>query len=193
MRGPTLAPALLACLLAGCVMPTSAGKPVAVLAGDLRVAPPEGYCIDPSSHRETGDSALVLIGRCAGQTDTAPALLTAAIGPAGSAIGIDPGVNGAQIAAFFETDRGRAALSRRGRAKDVTVNEVILQADALLLHLTDRGQEASVQPESWRALLPVDGRLVTLTASGPEATPLSAAAGKQIIAAFVAAMRRANP
>lgn len=197
MRGTTLAPTLLTCLLAGCVASGSgSGRPVPVLEGDLRVAAPRGYCIDPSSRQEKDDSALLLAGRCAGETGAPPALLTATIGPAGSAIGIDPATDSAEIAAFFTSDRGRAAISRRGRAKDVTIAQMTEQSGALLLRLTDSGQagnNAQVQAESWRALLPLDGRLVTLTVSGVQAAPLSAEAGHRLIGDFATAMRRANP
>lgn len=196
MRGTTLAPTLLACLLAGCVASGGgSGRPVAVLEGDLRVAAPRGYCIDPSSRQEKDDSALLLAGRCAGETGAVPALLTATIGPAGSAAGIDPATDSARIAAFFTSDRGRTALSRRGRAKDVTIAQMAEQEGALLLRLTDsgHGNGMQVQAESWRALLPLDGRLVTLTVSGMQAAPLSAEAGHRLIGDFATAMRRANP
>lgn len=196
MRLPLPALCLLAALLAGCVAPGGAGRPQPVLAGALRVAPPAGYCIAPTARQEQDDSALVLMGRCAGQTGKAPALLTATIGPAGSASGIDPATDGTQIAAFFTSDKGRAALSRRGRAEDVTVNRMARQGGALLLHLSDRGQAqdgTSVQPDNWRALLPLGGRLVTLTVNGLQTAPLSPEAGQTLIGAFAAAMRQANP
>lgn len=197
MRGLSLASGLMTCLLAGCLASGSgAGRPVAVLAGDLRVAAPRGYCIDPASRQESDDSPLLLAGRCAGETGVAPALLTATIGPAGSAAGINPATDSARIAAFFASDRGRAALSRRGRAEDVTIAQMTEQAGALLLRLTDNGQAGTgteVQAESWRALLPLEGRLVTLTVSGVKAAPLSADAGHRLIGDFATAMRRANP
>ena len=56
----------------------------------------------------------------------------------------------------------------------------------------DAGAEDGVEPASWRAVLPLRGRLVTLSAAGPADTPLPTAQGRALIEAFAARMRSAN-
>lgn len=191
-RRPVLASLALLSLLAACVVPTGTSlTQQPVLAGAMTLAAPQGYCIQPGSRRESGDSALAILGRCAGQETVAPAVLTATFGAAGSAEGLQDGQ--AVLAAWFRSDRGRAALSDRGRARDVTVDKAFGQGGALFLHVRDAGANAGVQRESWRAVLPLRGRLVTLTVAGPADQPLAPAAGQALLERFVAALRRANP
>lgn len=187
-------------LLAACVLPQGGAgggqtQSRSLLAGRVTIAAPAGYCIEPASVLERGDTALLLAGRCAGAGDRVPAVLTASVGAAGSAQGIDIAGNGRGLAAFFRSAPGRAALSRRGRAADVRVEEALGIEGAFLLRLADRGaaQAAPVAAESWRAVLPLDGRLVSLTVTGKAGGPvLGRDAGKALIADFVAATRRAN-
>lgn len=193
--------ALILCLplLAACV---AGGMPIRVqpvLDGAVRVAAPAGYCIEPGSAREQAGSAIVLMGRCtkgAGSAQ-APAILTAAVGAQGS--GLDIAANGAELAAFFTSAQGRAAQSRSGRAATVQVLEAVAAGDAFLIRLTDTspdrdgaGAPGLGQPESWRAVLTLAGRLVTLSVTGTVQAPLDRDAGRALLDRFVAAMQAAN-
>ncbi|MDT8858076.1 cation transport ATPase [Paracoccaceae bacterium Fryx2] len=183
-------------LLAACLAAGGALQSRPVLGGALTVAAPPGYCIDPAGVLERQDTAIVLIGRCAvtGETQVpqARAILTVAVGGAGSGAGISGG--GAQLAAFFKSPQGRAALSRSGRAASVTLHEALVVGDAFLMRLTDTspGGDSRGQPESWRAVLDVEGRLVTLSVSGPAGAPMDPAAGRRLTDRFLAAMQAAN-
>lgn len=189
---------ILSTVLAGCVAPTTPATLATrqpVLAGAVTLAAPQGYCIESRSRLEKDDSALLLIGRCAGETARSPAVLTATVGQTGSAQGIDVEGGGAEIAAFFRSDRGRMALSRRGRAADVTVHQISGIKGALLLRFSDRGPtrgKAPLQVDGWRALMPVGDRLVTLTVTGLQSSPLTAEAGRALIGQYVDAVRLAN-
>lgn len=194
-RGWGWAAALMAGL-AGCVAP-GGGNPlstVPVLGGAVTIAPPAGYCIERASLLERDDSALLLAGRCAGQEALAPAVLVATIGSAGSGAGIDPATGGPELAAYFYSAPGRAALSRRGRAADVTVLEARGNGQAFLLRFADagRGPDRAVQAETWRAVLSLSGRLVTLSVTGTPATPIDRDTGHLLLTAFVAATHSAN-
>lgn len=177
--------------LAGCVMP---GAGVPVLSGAVTLAPPQGYCIEPGSRLEREDTAILIAGRCAGEVARPAAVLTATVGAEGSGSGVDVTTGGAELAAFFRSTAGRKALSRRGRAADVQVLEAVGTPQAFLLRLTDRAPQrgAGVQAESWRAVLPLNRRLVSLTVTGPAATPLDRAGGQALIRDFVAATIAAN-
>lgn len=193
-RVVTWAGAVLACLgMAACVTgaPGRGGAAQPILAGAMQLAAPAGYCIVPGSRLEQGDSALAIAGRCSTDATQPPAVMTATIGAAGSASGFESsGV--ADLAAWFRSPPGLEALSRRGRAADIRLDQVIGVGDALLLHLHDAGAEDGVEPASWRAVLPLRGRLVTLSAAGPADTPLPTAQGRALIEAFADRMRSAN-
>ncbi len=148
--------------------------PIAAAADPLKVAPPPGYCID-----DDASGRMMVIGPCAG-SDAMPAVLTVMPGAEGSAAAL---ADRDAVAQFFGTQAGRAALSRRGRASDVTVVEMRGRSDALLIRLRDRAASG----ESWRVLAPIAGRMVTLTVTGGDAAQALALADK-----FLTSMRRAN-
>ncbi|MBL8563613.1 MAG: cation transport ATPase [Gemmobacter sp.] len=177
--------------MAGCVAPGAGPDPARapILAGAMMLAAPDGYCIVPGSRLERGDDALALMGRCAGEDSRPPAVLTVTLGARGSASGFDSNA----LATWLRGAQGRAALSRRGRAADVTVEEVVGLKSALLIRLRDAGADRAVEPAAWRAVLPLRERLVTLTVTGPRETPLAAAAGRKLMEGFIARMRAANP
>ena len=193
MRGTGLALAAMLAM-AGCVAPGSGRDPARapILAGSMMLAAPTGYCIVPGSRLERGDDALALMGRCAGEDSRPPAVLTVTIGAGGSASGFEAG-GGTQLATWMRSAPGRAALSRRGRAEDLRVDQITGAASALLIRLHDTGAETAVEPAAWRAVLPLKGRLVTLTVAGPRDTPLPETTGRQLLEAFIARMRAANP
>jgi hypothetical protein len=155
------------------------------LAEGLRVVPPRGYCIDKAA-----SAAIVLMGRCAGVANRPPAILTAAVGGPGSAGALGGG--GEALAAFFTSEAGKKALSRSGRARSVTVLEAVGVRDAFLIRLADTSPGGRAQPESWRAVVGLGGRMVTLTATGPAAAPLTREEGRRLIEDFLRAMRNAN-
>lgn len=183
-----------ALVLAACLPPGDAGGArVVPLPGPaaFTVAAPPGFCAARGGARVQGGAQVVAFARC---TEGAPpALLTATVGAAGSA---GPGdVDPQALATFLRSPAGRAGLSRAGRADTVTVREVLRTDGAVLVRLTDTSRPRSgpdVEGDSWRAILVLSGRLVTLSATGGRGSALDRDAGRQLIAAFVTALRRAN-
>lgn len=153
----------------------------------LRISPPAGYCVDREAQAGPG---IVLIGRCAGVANRPPAVLTVAVGAPGSGVGLAD--QGKALAEFFTSEAGRAALSRSGRAGPVTVLEAMSWRGAFLIRWRDASAGRGVQGESWRAVLGLGGRLVTLTTTGTASTPLSRDAGRKLLESFVSAMTQAN-
>ena len=185
--------ALLAGLVSGCVAQGGSQTALSrqpVLAGAVMIAAPKGYCIEPGSRLERNDSALVMLGRCTGAATVAPALLTATIGTAGSGTGVAR--DGAALARWFQSERGRAALSDRGRAADVRIARIEGKGEVLFLHLSDQGAGGGAQAEGWRAVMPLRGRLVTLTVAGLKDAPLAPEAGQRLIQAFADSLVTAN-
>lgn len=190
-------PLVAACVPTEATSVAPAGKQVRVqpvLGGAVKVAAPAGYCVEPSAVLERADSAIVLIGRCTGGPGQprAPAILTVAVGETNSGIGVSG--SGPALAAFFRSPPGREALSRSGRAKSVTVLEAIGAGEAFLIRWADASpsQDKAAQAESWRAVLSLGGRLVTLTVTGTAADPLDRDTGRALLDRFVAAMKAGN-
>lgn len=172
-------------LLAGCVAGGGGLRSVPLLDGAITAAAPAGYCLAPGAGRRSGDGAVVLMGRCSAESGAEPAVLTLSVGPAGSAGAMAAG--GAELAAYFTSSEGRAALSRRGRAGDVAVLEAVGVDEAFLLHVRDRAVG-----DYWRAVTGIRGRLVTVSASNPDGQALPEGKGRALVEAAVAALRRAN-
>ena len=171
---------------------------IAVSNRAVVIAGPSGYCIDQPAARETPSTAFVLLGSCAAIAHSSaetqpgvPAVLTASVGMgSGQAISTQfPALN-----SFFNSDTGRAALARSGRANAVTVLQTTASDGVFYLAARDTSPitGAKVQPEFWRAVLDIKGRIVTLNVVGLRATPLSASAGLATLQAFVRQVRREN-
>lgn len=177
--------ALLAALLA--LPPLTAGAQETTVA----VRAPKGYCPAPAGRATVPGASFVAFVPCAGST-ARPAVLTATLGPPGSAEGID--LSGEALAAYVITREGRAGLSRIGRADSVRVHEVIEAEEAVLIRLTDASPapDPLVSGESWRAVLALNGRLVTLTAGAADGRALERDEGRALIGRFVRALRNAN-
>ena len=179
-------------LIAGCQMDPGAfatpvqTKAIAVLGGAVQVAAPAGYCVDKQSARQQADGAVVLMGRCSGGANTAPAVISVTIGAAGSAGIMADG--GAALAAYFQTTDGRAALSRTGAADRVTIVQAANSDGAYILRIVEAGVG-----DYWRAIAGISGRLVTMSVQGPTGSALDQATGRKLLGASLAALRRANP
>lgn len=174
-------------LLIGCVegAGVQSSRAASVLGGALQVGVPPGYCIDRAASRETRDSAVVIMGRCADNVQAEPAVVTVAVGQPGTAGAMAAG--GRALADFFTSRQGRATLARNGRADGVRVIEALSAGEAFLLHLDDAGAG-----DYWRAVLGVSGRLITVSVSGSPDQPLAPAAGRKVLDRTLIALRRAN-
>ncbi len=181
-----LRPSLLVfCALAGCVAGSAGSHATPVLGGALQIGVPAGYCIDSKVSRETSDGVVMLMGRCTDAVKAKPALISVSVGQGGSAGVMTAG--GPALTAFFNSDQGRAALSRDGRAENLKIVEAVGVDDAFLMHLQDRNAG-----DYWRAVIGVKGRLVTVSATGTEEVPLPQDQGRALVETTLDALRRAN-
>lgn len=172
-------------LLAGCVAGLGQGRSTPILGGAMVVGVPAGYCVDPSSGRETGDRAIVLIGKCDAGSAAVPAVVTLSVGAAGSAAAVagGPGL----LAEFFTSDDGRRSLSRDGDARAVRILHAAGSGDALVMRVQDEAVG-----EYWRAVTGLRGRLVTLSVAGTDGAPLDAEQGRALLDRALAALVAAN-
>ena len=162
---------------------------VGVLDGAVTVAGPDGWCVDPSATRETDEQAFVLLIRCHGPR-AAPVLSVTVTN-----VRVPPGdraVQMSELAEFLVTDAGRGQLSRRGRLADVTLEAPRIRDGALWMHLTDAGNPDTFEPAYWRVVLPLAGRLVTLSALSLAQAPSDRAAGEAAMAGLIDVLRRRN-
>jgi hypothetical protein len=162
---------------------------VSVLGGVVTVAGPEGWCVDARSTRETGDQAFVLLVRCRERRGEPVLSVTV------SDIRVPPGEPVAQLtglADFLLTEVGRGQLSRRGRADEVTIRSHRIADGALWLELSDSGNPERFAPDYWRVVMPLAGRLVTLSAMALAESPSPPEAGVAALEALIAVLRRRN-
>ncbi|MFT7058465.1 MAG: hypothetical protein ACJASV_000966 [Pseudorhodobacter sp.] len=195
---PSLARLLLGlcfiCLIAsGCVAPSgTGGQGEAVSIGGLQVGRPSGFCVVKQSLVEQATTGFAALAPCspgsAVQSPAASAVLTVTVGETGTANTVD--LSGPALGAYFTSPEGLVTLSSEGRAGSVRVHEVWQSNGVVTLRLTDNS--ARWPGLSWRAVLALQGHLVTLTLQGTGQTGLTEIEGRRLMGRFATAMRRAN-
>jgi len=178
----------------------AASRSVQVTADAVTIAGPRGFCVDPDSTRNEGDTGFVLLGNCAVISERArarqpdiPAVLTAAVA-ARSTDGNSLTETLDELDAFFRSDDGRALLSRSGDVDSVTILETRSAGDMFLLHARDTssGAVAGVSQDYWRAYLDLGPRLATLSVLALADQNVSDEDALATLIAFAEAVRAAN-
>ncbi len=173
---------------------------IKIAQGAVTIAGPPGYCIDPSASRDDEKGAFVLLGSCAslaGSADSASprtaAILTATISPSGAGQA-DLSAFFPTMAKFLQSESGRAALSRSGKAKSVKILKIASVGDVMYVSVRDiaRADGQEVEPDYWRALFAVNGQIVTLSVLSLGAMPLDQAAKRALLEKFVAKVKAAS-
>ncbi len=154
---------------------------VVVTQNQIRLAGPRGYCVDPNSVQNGETQAFAVFGNCAAISgsfrtvqpkDQAIALTSV------TSLGLDtPLVSDAPSAflGLFDTDAGKAALSRSNDAAQITVQESFVQGDIVYLRVDDQSPNRlpGAEPVFWRAYFDVGDSLVTISLHSFEDAPLS--------------------
>ncbi|MEX3017431.1 hypothetical protein [Gymnodinialimonas hymeniacidonis] len=193
-----------AVLLAACVSlgggDGSAPREVQVTADAVTITGPRGFCVDPTSTRNEGDTGFVLLGNCAAisgraraQQPDIPAVLTAAVGArsdGGGALTANLG----ELDGLFRSDAGRGLLSRSGDPASVTILETRVAGDMFLLHARDTsaGALGGVAQDYWRAYMDVGPRLATLSVLALADQEVSDQDALLTLTAFADAVQSAN-
>lgn len=149
-------------------LPTPLSK-VQLAAGNLLVAPPKGYCIDPTTIRKRGVGSFALIASCRiltggrGGEPVAPMIVTVTVGPR---------AGGTPSPKDIAEAAGSALLSGQNRNGLVTA------------HLASGGQAglAGGDTRYWRATFLEGGRLVGLALYAPKGSRLAAETGGAMLA-----------
>lgn len=200
VRAATLAGVL---ILAGCIennplagfMATSSSAPITdsaeLLDGALRILGPVGYCIDTHALRDGPDEAFALLAPCRARAGSLPApALSIAVSNVEISQGRAPAPE--QIAMLVTTELGLRTLSRSGDPTALEVPEMLERDGVLYLNIMDLGSPATLNPEYWRAILPLGGRMVTLSALTPPGQQPERTQSLDLLGSFVARLRSAN-
>jgi len=179
--------------------PKPAPRALQLLNGGIVIQGPTGYCFDMTVLRSEVTNAFVVLGSCAalegkGQQGKQSAILTATVTSA-DAPGAPLAQNFPAMAAFLQSEPGRAAISRAGDARSVRVVSVSAADEVLYLRAADAAAAVWGQPveqDYWRAIFEVNGKYVTLTTLGLKDRPLGAAEKRRLLEAFVRSVRKAN-
>ena len=174
-------------------------RAVSVTSDMVTVAGPEGFCVDPDSTRDSGDTAFVLMGNCAVISDrrsagqpAIPAILTASLSEADASQTLRDAIP--DLSAFFASEEGRQLLSRAGEADTVEVLDSFHQGDVFYLRASDSSASEiqNVSADYWRSYLDVGDRIATLTVLGRDDSPVSSDSGLQTLREFTRAVQLAN-
>ena len=178
---------------------TNDASQIAVTADQIIIKGPQGFCVDPSSVRDTDDTGFVILGNCAAITQSrlaaqpdAPAILTAAISGPGTPGQVAANMDG--MDAFFRSVEGRGVLSRDRSFESVTIFETLAENGVFYLRARDTSAAPvdGVQAEYWRAYMDMGRRIVTLSVLGLEGRELATPQGLNTLRGFVQAIRTAN-
>jgi len=172
------------------LQPASGPTVVSLLDASITVTGPVGYCVDTEATRESDIEAFVLLVRCRVTMRPAP-VLSATVTGLTAPTSDDPNAL-RRLTGFLSTAAGRAQLSRSGDPSDVTVREATYGDNTIWLLIEDTGNPESFDPVYWRAVLPVAGRIVTLSVLAAREHPLESGSGLATLRNFVTRMRRAN-
>lgn len=188
---------IISLLVSGCVMPAATpgvSQSSNGAKGDLRqmlrvggvkMAGPSGFCPLEATQQSVGGADFVAFAPCGGDPG---AILAATVAGRESASGVP--LNSETLGPYFKTEDGKAALRGAGRKDEINVHEVTDYKGAVVLRLTRTARGKGV--DSWRAVMQLDGRLVTLTVRPRQGQSVAPRDGQRLITRFVDAILGAN-
>jgi hypothetical protein len=177
--------ALLLLLLGACVAIPGRQQQEGITLSGVKLAGPPGFCALPDTRQTIAGAGFVAFAPCDGRT---AAVLSATVGDEGSAEGIT--LTKDALGPYFVTDQGRAALRGAGNTDVVAVQGVSEHRGSVILRLTR--QSGGPPVTAWRALMAVDGRLVTLSLRPRCGQVVATDQGRLQMTRFVDALRRGN-
>lgn len=154
---------------------------VRLARGDVVVAPPSGYCVDPASLGNTPRSSFALIGSCQALNESAsgqavpPVVMTVTVGARGAQTLPD--------ATSLADQKGAAVLG------NVSADQ------AVVTHLSKGGDVhlSGGDPRHWRGAAEINGRLVGVALYAPQGADAAGQAGGAIVAGLLASIKAESP
>ena len=148
-----------------------------ILEGHVRVATPDGYCIDPRSSRP----GFVLAARCD------------RLGVPGKFAAHDIAIVTVTAAPASGADKPDPTVLARLSGEGVDVLEADERGGLALVRLDAAGTEPSDRPPyHWRGVFEIRQHLVGLTLYAPQDSNLAGAEGARLLADFSEAIKRAS-
>ncbi len=193
--------------LSACDMPlfqgpgTLAPDEITVTRNLVRVSGPEGFCIDPDSSTQSETDAFIVFGNCnaiteRGKPRSAPirAVVTVSVterDTTTSAVAQDSEA----LAAFFETEDGRKALSTAGMSDDIQAVDSFARDGVVYLRVSDRttGPTLGLANTYWRSYFDVDASIVAISVLGFNARPLTQETGLSLLQGFMTEIKGPAP
>lgn len=167
---------------------------VPVLDDKVVVAAPDGYCIDNLATISGRRAAFVMMASCRALTGDShaanpavPGLLTASVDA-----GEQPLPAMEELNRYFDTERGRAALSRSGNGGSMTLGPVFSHGNVLYLNANEADAGPMLAGHSWRAVFEVNGQIVTATLRDFAEQPIAQDEGFRTLRQFVEELQAAN-
>lgn len=169
-----------------------------VLAGDVVVTGPKGFCIDPRATQNGDGVYFALLGSCASLSNSAshgrptrPAVLSISLGQQG---GVRVSETADALAALLGSPEGRSLLATDGSPEGVSVLSSEVVEGTVLVHASDPGltRTRNLEPDYWRGLFDLKGRIATVSVFNLPGRAISEAAARGLIADMINALRIAN-
>lgn len=172
--------------------PNEALTEVTVTSDRVVLRGPDGFCVDPTSSNHRPSKAFMVFGNCAAiaADEELPqpyvnAIVTAAVLPAGRN---EPSIASSSVAlaALFNSDAGKAALSTSGNANSVEILDSFSRNDAFFIHAKDKSAPAlpGTSNTYWRGYFDVRKSVVAVSVFGLDDAPLSSSEGLQTLYDF---------
>jgi hypothetical protein len=176
-----------------------APQKITVAAGAVSIAAPPGYCINTSVSQDTSDGAFVLLGSCRAlrglfsPAPADPAVLTASVSGTAQE-GDAPDLSADRLERYFRSQPGQKALSRSHDADTVSILATDSTEEAFFVQVRDTSgtQNSGLKPEYWRALIDVNGYLITASVMTFNASAMTSASARQTLERFTTRLRREN-
>jgi hypothetical protein len=169
-------------VLAACD-PVGVAQPVAMLNGDLVVAPPAGYCADPVSSRLRDGFAVIAPCVTLGTEAPVPSILGVATVQAGAVSSAMVTGAEASLRDFLTGPQGASLLSKGNGGASISVVSSQAFDGRVTVHFRDSAEPPmdGLGQDEWRAFTDVNGRLVTVSVRGLADAPLSASRGASLL------------
>jgi hypothetical protein len=196
-------------LLSGCLDTMTAGgltaasrrapQKLTVAAGAVTIAAPPGYCINTSASQDSSEGAFVLLGSCRAlrglfsPAPADPAILTASVSGVAQE-GDAPERHTDQLERYFRSRSGQKALSRSGDASTVSILATDSTDEAFFVQVRDTSDtlNSGLNEDYWRALIDVNGYLITASVMTFDASPMTSGSARQTLERFTTRLRREN-
>lgn len=177
----------------------SAGQREATVGGaGVKIAGPEGFCVDPDYRKSSADTTFLLLGSCSAitgssraKTPSDPAVLLASVGePTSQPVT----ANLSDLDSLLRSETGRGLLSRANDPATVEVLESFAMDETLFLRVRDTSpnDQPGLSDEYWRAITDVKRSGVTLSVMNTRTAPLGTNRGLQLLRAYVAEVKARN-